>query len=277
MMSKLKSIPRRIIQTGKTAALPIRERAGVNNLRLLNPDFEYMFFDDRQVESFIENHFPGYRSVFDSFRFKIQKFDFFRYLAVYHYGGFYFDLDVFLADGLEGLLSNQAVFPFEGLNLNDYLRDQLHMDWHLGNYAFGACAGDPFLGAVIENCVRGQHDEAWVMPIMKGVPPLSRDEFFVLNTTGPGLVSRTLAERPDLACDVHVLFPADVCDPLQWNRFGDIGVHLMDGSWRLAGGYLRRRIAQRWEVFRMQSLMKRSRALGPERRLAGSDSTSSVA
>jgi hypothetical protein len=35
-----------------------------------------------------------------------------------------------------------------------------------------------------------------------------------------------------LAKTVRVLFPDDVCDVGNWNRFGDIGVHLMEGSWR---------------------------------------------
>jgi hypothetical protein len=263
-----KGIPRRIIQTGKNANLPLKERAAVTNLRLLNPTFEYMFFDDMQVEDFIDQRFPQYRPVFDSFRFKIQKFDFFRYLAIYHYGGFYFDLDVFLASDLAELTVHGAVFPFEGLTLNGYLRKNLQMDWQIGNYAFGARERHPFLHAVIEHCVRAQKDDVWLAPMMKGVPPLSRAEFFILNTTGPGLLSRTLAERPELAADMKVLFPKDVCDARYWNRFGDYGVHLMDGSWRMGGGFLRRRIAQRWEVWAMRRLMEQSRALGPTRELA---------
>ena len=258
-------IPRRIIQTGKSAQLPVKERAVVANLRLLNPDFEYVFYDDWDVENFIDANFPAYRAVFDGFPFRIQKYDFFRYLAVYRHGGFYFDLDVFLAAGLSPLLEHAAVFPFEGLNVNDYLREQRRMDWHIGNYAFGARKGDPFLGAVIENCVRAQTDAAWVASIMKGVLPLSRDEFYVLNTTGPGLLSRTLAERPALAAGVHVLFPPDVCDPARWNHFGDYGVHLMNGTWRSDHGYVRRRIAQRMETYRFNRLMRHSRALGPRR------------
>ena len=58
-------------------------KAAVSNLRLLNPDFEYMFFDDAQVEQFIDVEFPQYRSVFDSFTARIQRYDFFRYLALY--------------------------------------------------------------------------------------------------------------------------------------------------------------------------------------------------
>jgi inositol phosphorylceramide mannosyltransferase catalytic subunit len=271
-MTSTSGIPKRIIQTGKSANLPLKERAAAANLQLLNPSFEYLFFDDRQVEDFIDQYFPSYRKVFESFRFKIQKFDFFRYLAVYQYGGFYFDLDVFLAKDLSDLIQFGAVFPFEGLTMSRYLRRHLMMDWQIGNYGFGATPNHPFLLAVIENCVRAQTDAHWVEPMMKGVPPLSRAEFFILNSTGPGLLSRTLAERPELATDMSVLFPTDVCDTSCWNRFGDFGLHMMDGSWRMSGGFLRRRLAQRWEVWMMQRLMHESRLLGPTRNVSRFDS-----
>src|SRR5580692_11074514 len=100
----LYQIPKRIIQTGKHVEQPLRNRAMMSNVRLLNPGFEYMFFDNDGVTSFIDGEFPQYRTVFDSFRFPIQRYDFFRYLAVYRHGGFYFDLDILLASGLSDLL-----------------------------------------------------------------------------------------------------------------------------------------------------------------------------
>ena len=36
-------IPRHIIQTGKSLDLPLLLKAAVANVRLLNPDFEYLF------------------------------------------------------------------------------------------------------------------------------------------------------------------------------------------------------------------------------------------
>jgi mannosyltransferase OCH1-like enzyme len=84
-------IPRRLIQTGRSRDLPLLEQAVVANLRLLNPDFEWLFFDDAQVEAFIDREFPQHRRVFDGFPVRIQKYDFLRYLAVYRLGGF--DLD----------------------------------------------------------------------------------------------------------------------------------------------------------------------------------------
>ena len=86
----IEKIPRRIIQTEKSRELPLLAKAAATNLRLLNPSFEYLFFDDAQVEEFIDEEFPQYRPVLNSFPVKIQRYDLFRYLAVYRLGGFYF-------------------------------------------------------------------------------------------------------------------------------------------------------------------------------------------
>jgi glycosyltransferase involved in cell wall biosynthesis len=259
-------IPKRIIQTGKQVAQPLRNQAVVSNIRLLHPDYEYLFFDDQGVEAFIDQEFPQYRRVFDAFPFPIQRYDFFRYLAVYRYGGFYFDLDVLLASGLSSLLEFGCVFPFEGLTFSHLLRTHHKMDWQIGNYAFGAAPEHPFIEAILKNCVKAQKDPGWVKPMMRGFPALSRDEFFVLNTTGPGLVSRTLAENPELTKTVTVLFPDDVCDVRNWNRFGDLGVHLMEGSWRVQGSFLRRRLTVYLEDRKLQRLLKDSARLGKTRK-----------
>jgi hypothetical protein len=84
----------------------------------------------------------------------------------------------------------------------------------------------------------------------------------------PGLISRTLAENSELPKTVRVLFPDDVCDVGNWNRFGAIGVHLMEGSWRTLSGYLRRRLAKRWESTKMQRVLKQSLKLGKTRNQA---------
>jgi glycosyltransferase involved in cell wall biosynthesis len=258
-------IPKRIIQTGKHLEQPLRSKAMMANLRLLNPDFEYLFFDDARVQSFIDKEFPQFHAVFDSFQFSIQKYDFFRYLAVYHYGGFYFDLDVMLATGLSSLLEYGCVFTFEGLTISRYLRTHYSMDWEIGNYAFGAAPGHPFLRALIDNCVKAQQDPAWVKPMLRGIPALSRTDYQVLNTSGPGLVSRTLAEDSERGKLVTVLFPDDVIDTSKWNRFGDLGVHLMQGSWRPSRSYLRNRLAHRLEAAQLRGLLKDSVKLGKTR------------
>jgi inositol phosphorylceramide mannosyltransferase catalytic subunit len=260
-------IPKRIIQTARYRDLTLKQRAFVANVRLLNPDFEWRFFDDGDVEQFIDSEFPEHRRTFDAFAFPIQRYDFFRYLAVYRLGGFYLDLDILLATGLASLRPLGCVFPFEGLTFSELLRSR-GMDWEIGNYAFGAAAGHPFLEAVINNCVRGQRDQAWVRPMFIGVPLLSRAQHTVLYTTGPGLLSRTLADNPALGSQVTVLFPDDVCDAAGWNRFGDFGVHLMEGTWRQAG-FLRRRLTQRIEAATLAKIVRRARRFGPTRTVPG--------
>ena len=264
-MSASATIPRQIIQTGKSRVLIGAAKAAAANLALLHPDWNFVFFDDDEVREFIAREFPEYESVFDAFPRNIQRYDFFRYLAVYRLGGFYFDLDVFLWQSLGSLLEHDSVFTFEELTVNRHLREQHRMDWELGNYAFGARADSPFLKAVIENCVRAQREPSWVAPMMQGIPRLFRTDLAVLNTTGPGLVTRTFAENPGLARDVKVLFPEDVCDPQQWHHFGTYGVHLMEGSWRDRGGFIRRRLACLWEDRLKRRLMPESIRLGKTR------------
>jgi inositol phosphorylceramide mannosyltransferase catalytic subunit len=257
-------IPTRIIQTGRSRNLTLAQRASAASLKGLNPDFEYRFFDDDEVVAFINTEFPEYRDVFDGFPFRIQKYDFFRYLAVFRFGGFYFDIDIYFATGLDQLLMHSCVFTFEELTINRYLRD-LGMDWEIGNYAFGAAAGHPFLAAVIQNCVTGQRDPEWVKPMMRGIPLPFRAEFRLLNTSVGGMLSRTLVENPHLAKDVTVLFPDDVCDESTWHQFGDFGVHAQQGSWRPYQGNIERRLRDLWESRTRRRLLRESLALGKSR------------
>jgi inositol phosphorylceramide mannosyltransferase catalytic subunit len=260
-------IPRRIIQMDSRKELPLLTKAVVQNLRLLNPDFEYLFFDGAGIESFVDSEFPQYRSLFESFPAPIQRYDFFRYLAVYRLGGFYFDTDVLLASGLDSLLDFSCVFPFEHLGLYDFLNEEYGMDWEIGNYAFGAAAGHPFLDAIIKNCIRAREHPQWAEPMIKSIPKIFRAEYRVLTTTGPGLVSRTLAEYPGACQQVNVLFPDDICDPKSWYCFGDYGVHLQVGGWRKRMSLVPRVLHRYWERSKREALLKESMKRGRKREM----------
>lgn len=266
-MSAASTIPRRIIQTGKSRDLPPLARAAVKSLQLLHPDWEYLYFDDAAVLRFMATEYPHYQGLFDSFPHRIQRFDFFRYLAILRFGGFYFDLDVFLSQELDDLLGHRCVFPFEELTLNHHLRHNCGIDWEIGNYAFGAAAAHPFIAAVVENCARAQRDQAWAAQLLHGIPAPFRARFEVLNTTGPGLVTRTLVEERSAASDVKILYPDDVCDSRQWHHFGKFGVHLMEASWRDRGSFLGRKAALLWETHLRRQQLKQSQAIGKNRML----------
>ena len=257
------SIPRRIIQTARDRTFSTLEKAAIQNVRLLHPDWEYLFFDDVDIRRFVAAEFPQHQQTFDRFRRTIQRIDFFRYLAVFRLGGFYLDLDVFLAESLDPLCCHGAVFPFEELTLNGFLRKQHAMDWEIGNYAFGATAGHPYLEAVIANCIRSQSDPEWTGLMMSGIPSFFRSDFEVLNTTGPGQLSRTLAECPEATGDLEILFPEDVCAESSWHQFGQYGTHLMAASWRTKAGFLHGRLMRLWESWTRARTRAWSVALGP--------------
>lgn len=261
------SIPKRIIQTAKSTTLPLIEKVSSVNITLLNPGFEYLFFDDRQVEEFIDKQFPQYRKNFDAFKIPIQRYDFFRYLAIFYFGGFYFDLDVLLAVDLTALLSFGCVFPFERLTWVDFLRDKYDMDWEVGNYAFGATPGHPFIGQLIQNCIRTQTDPIFASAMTKSLPSLLSKELDVIYTTGPGMASRTLAEYRNVERPVEVLFPPDVCDKHQWNLFGQYGVHLGEGSWRVRHSNFRRRLLNLLGRRNENRAIRLGRKIGPKRSL----------
>lgn len=259
-------IPTLIIQTGPSK-LPLLLQAAIVNVRLLHPDFEYRFYDDAMIEAFLADYFPEYRADYASFPFRAQRYDFFRYLAVYQFGGFYLDTDVFLARSLTPLLSSHCVFPFEELAARRYFWKRFEMDWQIGNYAFGAEPRHPFLAAVIENCLRARRMKAWVEPMMKGTPRILSRDVYVLNTTGPGLLSRTLAENPQLANRISILFPDDVCNRDTWYRFGEYGVHNMTGSWREHSSVVARLLARLWRNWNLRRMLSEGRARGKTRRV----------
>jgi hypothetical protein len=145
------------------------------------------------------------------------------------------------------------------------------MDWAIGNYAFGASAGHPFIHSIIKNCVRAQKDSDWVHLMMRSIPRMFRKQFYVYCTTGPGLVSRTLAEYPDSANPVKVLFPENVCDKNNWNLFGKYGVHLRIGTWKAKPfniwQHFIRFIRGKWFSDLQKRQLKASMEKGPKRSL----------
>lgn len=269
-MTTVAGIPKRIIHVycppqGARQELPLAAKAARANAQLLHPDFEHILFGQAEFDEFVLKEFPEFRNTIRHFRYPIQRFDFFRYLAVYRLGGFYFDLDLYLAESLHPLLRHQAVFAFEELTLSSYLVEKFDLDFEVANYAFGAAPQNPFLGAVIENCARGVREPHWADLMMSGIPKWCRGQFEVPMTTGPGMVTRTLAEHPELARNVTILFPPDVRDPAAAQKFGSYGVHLMQGSWRRRDGLLASKLRRMWEVRRRKAFLARSVKLGPTR------------
>ena len=102
--------------------------------------------------------------------------------------------------------------------------------WMVGQYAFGAEARHPFIGAILERLVaRTASFEADQCSLNQ-----------VLHSTGPDLVTDCYYHSPDPWKTVTMLAgeadPEDGEVPVTgegtWHRFGKYGRHLLNGGWK---------------------------------------------
>jgi len=78
------------------------------------PNFEHKLWKNSDVYPFIEKHYPQYFDLVQELP-TICKFDFFRCIVMYHYGGLYFDLDFLVYKNFYGVLKHDKPTVIEGI------------------------------------------------------------------------------------------------------------------------------------------------------------------
>ena len=115
-------IPRRIFQTWKVRSpLPAAFELWSSTIKEHNKDYEYVIWDDADNKQFIAEHYPWFIEKYDCYSKEIFRVDAVRYFELFHFGGFYLDLDVeclrpldrYLIgnDVLVGRMGHDAAFP----------------------------------------------------------------------------------------------------------------------------------------------------------------------
>lgn len=82
-----------IHQTWKDDNIPKKMSFCVDSWKIKNLNYEYKFWTDNDIYTFISVNYPQYLNLLNKAKFGIQKADIFRILALYHYGGIYVDID----------------------------------------------------------------------------------------------------------------------------------------------------------------------------------------
>jgi mannosyltransferase OCH1-like enzyme len=218
------TIPKIIIQTWKSNSVPQRYMQLMNSLKKCNPDYEHLFFTDNDIEKFLREYYPEYYVTYLKLPIKIQRIDFFRYIAVYHFGGFYMDLDMQCLNSFDDLLKYKCVFPIDefiskdmcGLNRYSEFCDNGYY-FLLGQYAFAAAPKHPFIKELID----GIHKN--INNYIKYANSESED--YVYKTTGPDFV--TLAY-------INSYKKKDIFIVNNGKRqyFGDYAKHNYFGTWK---------------------------------------------
>lgn len=229
------TIPRIIIQTWKNEMIPEKYKDLVESVKTKNPTFEYNFFTDSDIEVFLKDNYPHYYDTYTKLPIKIQKIDFFRYVAIYHYGGFYLDLDMMMLEPFDNeILHNDCVFPVdEIINTEMCSQDRYkffcknNMNFLLGQYAFGAKPRNPFIKQLIDSIHRNIDKTVAVFSQIQGrnVGMNKNTEFFVYSTTGPDFVSNEYMLFSDKK-SVKIL------DNNTRQFFGKYAQHRYFGTWK---------------------------------------------
>ena len=220
----LNKIPRIIIQTWKDDTIPERYLPLIDSLKKHNPGYNYLFFTDQTIEKFLNENYPHYYDTYLKLPIKIQKIDFFRYIAVYHYGGFYMDLDVNGLKPFDTLLNKKCIFPIDEIITKTRCSNERFKPFCdrntfflLGQYSFAAVPRHPFIKKLIDAIHMNVND------YIKKVNLHSLD--YVYQTTGP-----------DFVTDLYIAYPnkneISILDNGKYQHFGDYAKHNYFGTWK---------------------------------------------
>lgn len=97
------------------------------NMLRMNPDYEYRFYNDNDIENFIQSEFS--KNVFDQYSkltIGAAKADFFRYAILLKKGGIYVDID----SQIKGKL-DQWILPNDSAIITEEGNPDLYVQWAL--------------------------------------------------------------------------------------------------------------------------------------------------
>lgn len=224
-------IPRIIIQTWKDENIPIKYKNDIESIIKFNPTYKYIFFTDKQIEIFLKSKYPKYWKTYQKLPIKIQRIDFFRYIAVYHYGGFYFDLDMECYKNLDPLLGYKCIFPLEQ-HIKNCGPKEIRLKYFcnknnlflLGQYAFGAEPKNKFMKMLIDNI--HYNINLYVYEYNRKIK--HNDMFmnvYVYQTTGPDYCTKMYVNYPNKN-------EIEIIKANESNKLGDYALHKTYGTWK---------------------------------------------
>ena len=171
---QMTSIPKIIMQTWKNTIIPLKWKTSPESISRYMPDWMYALMTDDDNLRFVQEHFPQYVKMYESFPHAIQRADIIRYMWLYVHGGLYLDLDYELQEPLDKLFYIDADLYFMNSN---------NVGAYITNSIMACKPYHPFwlelLEAIEEN---QQNPKFWA----KG------KHLEVMMSTGPGILSQVL-------------------------------------------------------------------------------------
>lgn len=168
------AIPKIIYQTYRSKKLPLVTRFFIWRMKKINPNFEYQFFDDHDIERFIKTEcsseiFKAYQRI----TIGAAKADFFRYLILHERGGVYLDIDSTVTRNLETMITDH-----DSAIISKERNPGMYVQWALVYEA-----KHPFLAKTIEKVLENINNNSFPNDVHK--------------MTGPSVYSEAIRECLD--------------------------------------------------------------------------------
>lgn len=197
----------------------------VDEWKLHNPNYEIKFFDNERVETFLKQHYPKFYNLFQQISpsYGAMKSDMWRYLIIYHNGGFYLDHKIRILKPLDDFLntSKQLCVSFKGKHRDFYskMRHSIYNQEQIIQYCFGAEKKAIQLASVIDLMYERLTELIEKKPFKKSwkyiLDPGTRSSgmFGTFYTTGPLMFTEALLPHLDSMSvlqdefDSHIEYP----------------------------------------------------------------------
>lgn len=226
-------IPKIIHQIWDKGEIPNKWTDCVQSWKRMNPEFEYKLWDDKKNRAFVNNNYPEFLDIYDSYPYDIMRIDAVRCFILFHYGGLYVDIDFECIQPVGPLLKNKSFI----IGLEPISHARIHgRDFITANGFMASVPNHGFLKQIISR--------------LKTSYPKISTYFDVLYTTGPLMVSKELKKynHSDFSMlNSHIVYPFGKDSPELEKLFkktddfeltkkkcienGTCAIHYWDGSW----------------------------------------------
>lgn len=191
------TIPKVVHQTYRNKTLPDAIQHNLDQLKSMNPEWEFRLYDDKDIETYIGNFYPNLLETFHKInpKYGAAKADFFRYLLMYREGGVYLDIKSGLNKPLRDIINKDDKYLLTHWTQYDpkfklgHLKGITNPNGELHQWHIITVKGHPFLKFVIENVCKNIEN---YNPIFHGYGKMA-----VLSVTGPIAYTETITPLLD--------------------------------------------------------------------------------
>lgn len=162
-------------------------------LKKNNPNWAYKLWNYESCLHLLKKYYPWFLETYNGYEYPIQKVDSIRPFILYHYGGIYFDMDFVCIKNISEYFNKKGIYILESSTRG------------LANGLMASSKKHPFWKIVIIEMMK--HNKKKLYHI---------HHTFIMNTTGPYLITRCYKKYKKQNNDIYILSknlfnPCDIC------------------------------------------------------------------